>query len=246
VASKATSSSGRSPTAHARSSSGRTPMRPSSRHTPSTTTAICANDRWTSIPIDLTSGSPLSSVGSRNRRAEATETDSRSRRSRVSRGGGQVLTRARSSMCRPACPSLIPPRRPGPDRQTLEPRSDDRPVTPECHTCYERDRSVEPTAAQSDQDERSLPQRAGRPQTHLPRHRQRRAGLDANAQLDDSPTRVQDPLRRPATRVSRLHRKSDALCRGARRAASRFSIVECRRSHSGQGVRLAAAATLRE
>src|SRR5438132_1085279 len=37
----------------------------------------------------------------------------------------------------------------------------------------------------SDQDERTLPQRGGRPQAHLPRHRQRRAGLDANAQLDD-------------------------------------------------------------
>ena len=52
-----------------------------SRHTPSSTTAICANDRCTSIPIDLTSDSPLSSVGSRNRRAEATETNSRSQRS---------------------------------------------------------------------------------------------------------------------------------------------------------------------
>ena len=34
-----------------------------------------------------------------------------------------------------------------------------------------------------------------------------------NAQLDDSPARVQDPLRRPTTRVNRLHRKSDALKR---------------------------------
>jgi transposase-like protein len=40
--------------------------------------------------------------------------------------------------------------------------------------------------------------------------RQRRAGVDKNAQLDDSPTRVQNPLRRPSTRVNRLHRKSDA------------------------------------
>ena len=75
----------------------------------------------------------------------------------------------------------------------------------------ERDRSAQPAAAQSDQDERTLPQRGGRPQTHLPRDHQRRAGMDANAELDDSPARVQDPLRRPATRVNRLHRKSDAL-----------------------------------
>src|SRR2546426_10609139 len=64
------------------------------------------------------------------------------------------------------------------------------------------DRSVEPAAAQSDQDERTFPQRGGRPQAHLPRDRQRRAGMDANAQLDDSPARVQDPLRRPTTRVN--------------------------------------------
>src|SRR5207248_3280954 len=75
----------------------------------------------------------------------------------------------------------------------------------------ERDRSAKPAAAQSDQDKRSFPQRGGGPQTDLSRHRQRRAGVDANAQLDDSPARVQDPLRRPPTRVNRLHRKSDAL-----------------------------------
>jgi putative transposase len=32
-----------------------------------------------------------------------------------------------------------------------------------------------------------------------------------DAELDDSTARVQDPLRRPTTRVNRLHRKSDAL-----------------------------------
>jgi hypothetical protein len=35
--------------------------------------------------------------------------------------------------------------------------------------------------------------------------------VDANAELDDSPARVQDPLRRPTTRVNRLHINSDAL-----------------------------------
>jgi hypothetical protein len=35
--------------------------------------------------------------------------------------------------------------------------------------------------------------------------------VDANAQLDDRVARVQDPLRRPTTGVTRLHRKSDAL-----------------------------------
>jgi hypothetical protein len=65
-----------------------------------------------------------------------------------------------------------------------------------------------------------FPNRGGRPQTDLSRDHQRRAGVDANAELDDSPARVQDPLRRPATRVNRLHRKSDALesSRGCLRA----------------------------
>jgi putative transposase len=58
-----------------------------------------------------------------------------------------------------------------------------------------------------------FPNEEARPQTHLPRHRQRRAGVDANAQLDDRVARVQDPLRRPTTRVNRLHRNSDALRR---------------------------------
>ncbi|MFN8186714.1 MAG: hypothetical protein U0R69_06525 [Gaiellales bacterium] len=36
----------------------------------------------------------------------------------------------------------------------------------------------------------------------LPRHHQRRPVLDMNAKLDDSPARVQDPLRRPAPGVT--------------------------------------------
>src|SRR3954462_5552941 len=54
------------------------------------------------------------------------------------------------------------------------------------------------------------------PQTHLPRHRQCRAGVDKDAQLDDSPARVQNPLRRSPTRVNRLHRISDTLLRTSR------------------------------
>src|SRR5262249_54456620 len=66
----------------------------------------------------------------------------------------------------------------------------------------ERDRGAQPATAQSDQDERTLPQRGGSPQTHLPRNQQRGAGVDENAQLDDSPARVQDPLRRPTTGIT--------------------------------------------
>jgi len=48
---------------------------------------------------------PLRLLISRNHRAETTETDTRSQRNRASRRGGQVLTRARSSLYRSACPS---------------------------------------------------------------------------------------------------------------------------------------------
>ncbi len=98
------------------------------------------------------------------------------------------------------------------------------------HLHDERGRSAQSAAAQSDQDERSFPQRGGRPQTHLPRHRQRRAGVDTNAELDDSPARVQDPLRRPPTRVNRLHRKSDALqARESERQSARGRPVDAKR-----------------
>jgi hypothetical protein len=98
----------------------------------------------------------------------------------------------------------------------------------------ECDRSVEPAAAESDQDERTLPQRGGRPQTHLPRHRQRRPGVDANAQLDDRVARVQDPLRRPTTQVNRLHRNSDAL--STTRSVRRPSGIVSPGCHSGATV----------
>jgi len=40
---------------------------------------------------------------------------------------------------------LIPPRRPRPDQRTLEPRSDGKPETPGCHTCYQPDRPTRST-----------------------------------------------------------------------------------------------------
>ena len=63
---------------------------------------------------------------------------------------------------------------------------------------YECDRSLEPPAAQGDQDQGPFPQRGRRPQADLPRAPQRRPAMDPNPELDDSATRVQNPLRRPA------------------------------------------------
>ena len=105
VASNATSSSGRNVAAQARNASGVTPMRPSSRHNPSSTTAICANSRCTSIPIALPMRMLLiGRCGEEPPGRTATTTDSRSQRSRASRRGGHVLTRARSPESRTACP----------------------------------------------------------------------------------------------------------------------------------------------
>ena len=75
-------------------------------------------------------------------------------------------------------------------------------------------RSVEPAAQKSGQDEGQLPVRGRRPQAALPRDPQRRAAMDKDPRVDESVTRVQDPIRRPPTRLThqtRLHRKSDAL-----------------------------------
>ena len=71
-----------------------------------------------------------------------------------------------------------------------------------CVACLhdQRDRSAEPSAPQSDQDQGQLPQRGRRPQARLPRDPERRTPMDADPRLDESPTRVQDPLRRPTAR----------------------------------------------
>jgi hypothetical protein len=62
--------------------------------------------------------------------------------------------------------------------------------------------AAQPPAAQSTQDQWTLPQRGRGPQADLPRRHERRAGVDENPQLDDSAARVQDPLRRPTARLN--------------------------------------------
>src|SRR6266498_266160 len=79
------------------------------------------------------------------------------------------LTRARSPSCKNGLPDLrLLPRcpRPGrshrthpPGRQRARGGSWSRKASAAFHTHHERDRSVEPATAQSDQDQRTLPQR---------------------------------------------------------------------------------------
>jgi len=67
---------------------------------------------------------------------------------------------------------------------------------------HQRDRGAEPAAAQSDQDQRPFPQRGGSPKTDLPSRHQRHPEVDPNQGVDESPPGVQDPLRRPTTRLA--------------------------------------------
>jgi putative transposase len=73
----------------------------------------------------------------------------------------------------------------------------------------QRDRSLESAAAQGDQDQGQLPLRGRSPQTDPPRDPERGAAMDTDPRLDESTTRIQDPLRRPTDRLThqpRLHR----------------------------------------
>jgi putative transposase len=72
---------------------------------------------------------------------------------------------------------------------------------------HQRDRGAEPAAAQSDQDQGTLPQPRSRPQADLPRDQQRDTRPDEDPQLDGSAAGVQDPLRRPTARLDPLTQK---------------------------------------
>ena len=88
-----------------------------------------------------------------------------------------------------------------------------RARSPPRHLHDERDRGAQPPATQGAQDEGQLPERGRRPEADLPRDPERRAAMDPNARVDESATRVQDPIRRPTAQLTinhRLHRKADA------------------------------------
>jgi putative transposase len=94
------------------------------------------------------------------------------------------------------------------------------PGGPSCHIHDKCHRGPQPPAPQSRQDQRAFPERGRRPQAALSRNPKRGPGLDQNPELDDSPAGLQDPLRRPPTRLTktRLHRKRDTLPSFARNA----------------------------
>jgi putative transposase len=68
-----------------------------------------------------------------------------------------------------------------------------------------RDRGAQLAAKKGGQNQRALPKRGRSPQAALPRDPKRRPPMDKNPGLDESPPRLQNPLRRPRTRLNRLH-----------------------------------------
>ena len=103
---------------------------------------------------------------------DTTPTDSRSRRNRASRRGGQLLTRARSSSSRSACPHFRAPGASVPDGRTIRGRLDARSgefSADNSHTGYECDRGLERQAAARRAGQRPFPQRRGGDQAHLSR-----------------------------------------------------------------------------
>ena len=64
---------------------------------------------------------------------------------------------------------------------------------------HKHDRGAQPPNPEDHQDSRQLPGRGLRPQTALPRHHPRAAQMAPHLQLELSPDRVPDPLRRPHT-----------------------------------------------
>jgi len=138
-----------------------------------------------------------------------TPTDTRSQRSRTSRRGGQLLTRARSPPCKNGLPIRVPRRplfrtvAPYAQRQPLSQQNNSR-ASASFHTGYKRHRVNQRPDPQSGQRPRPLPHRAGRPQMRLPRadepgpHRHRTETLDQP--LEGRLERLRDHLRRTPVR----------------------------------------------
>src|SRR6266540_2324940 len=138
------------------------------------------------------------------------------------------LTRARSPSSKNGLPDLrLLPDAPVPDGRTVltSPDADrraagrgSRKASAAFHTRYQHDRSVAPPDPQDDQDPRTLPDRGGRPQTHLPLDHQRTEELETDLPLERSTAFIQNPLRRP---TALTHRKSDTLAGCSARPVAR-------------------------
>ena len=77
-----------------------------------------------------------------------------------------------------------------------------RARSPQGDLHHERDRGAQPAATKGHQDEGTLPDRGRSPQADLPRDPERGPAMDKDPRLDNGNARVQDPLRRSATRLT--------------------------------------------
>ena len=112
--------------------------RPACRSRPSSQITTSPKVRWMSMPITrrIRASSPFDMTGAAG---DTTTTDSRSRRNRASRRGGQLLTRARSSSYASACPHLRAPGASVPDGRTIrrDPKTAAGHRHRESHTGYQ-------------------------------------------------------------------------------------------------------------
>src|SRR4051812_46992361 len=135
-----------------------------------------------------------------------TPTDTRSQRSRTSRRGGQLLTRARSPPCKNGLPIRVP-RRPlfrtvAPYARRKTPGQQNNTRAPASfHTGYQRDRVAQREIPASDQGPRPLPERAVGVEVSLPSHPvagpHRRRSSTMDDAVEASAQRVRDHLQRP-------------------------------------------------
>src|SRR6201993_4903704 len=137
---------------------------------------------------------------------DTTTTDSRSRRNRASRRGGQLLTRALGSSCVSACPHFVLP---VPlsrwSHHTPRCRTPQRNVgTEKSHTGYQCGRGAASFAAQDHQDPRQLPDRRGGTQAVVSRHQERRRPLAAAGRMDCRDGAGRQPLPRAGSRDGAL------------------------------------------
>jgi hypothetical protein len=110
-----------------------------------------------------------------------TTTDPRSRRNRVGRRGGQLLTRALGSSCASACPLHALPVPLVPDGRTIRRELTDPSRASghrDLHTGYKRHRGAEFQASPGGQSQGTFPQRRGRDETALPGLEPLREGVD--------------------------------------------------------------------
>jgi hypothetical protein len=138
-----------------------------------------------------------------------TPTDTRSQRSRTSRRGGQLLTRARSPSSRNGLPPYVSPESPCSGRSHRMPTSDAAPAEQRAdpralysNTGYQRDRIGQRSDPADGQSPRALPERADRPHVRLDGDHEPGPHRARSETLDDALETRPTPSGSPSTAAS--------------------------------------------